>query len=90
MILSYDVGDEKIILFFALPGNSIPHLVHLSGRRRTTAHEKEYSQSGEIPEKTTNNILCDNVFLKLCSGVWSNHCMSPQQFKLFMRARRGY
>jgi len=35
MILSYDVGDEKILLFFALPGNSIANLVHLSGRRRT-------------------------------------------------------
>ena len=36
MILSYDIGDEKIILFFALLGNSIPHLVHLSGQRRMT------------------------------------------------------
>src|SRR5215472_7070477 len=32
MILSYGCSDEKIILFFALPGNSIPHLVHLSDR----------------------------------------------------------
>jgi len=36
MILSYDVGDEKIILFFALLGNSIPYLVHLSGMGRIT------------------------------------------------------
>jgi len=30
-------------------------------RRRTTPHEKGYTQSGEIPEKTCTNILCDNV-----------------------------
>jgi len=40
MILSSHVSDEKIFLFFARFGNSIPNLVHLSGCRRTTAHEK--------------------------------------------------
>jgi len=34
MILSENVSDEKIFLFFSLLGNSIPHLVRLSGRRR--------------------------------------------------------
>src|SRR6266566_5156600 len=40
MILSENVFDEKIFLFFALLGNSIPHLVLLSGRRRTVPNEK--------------------------------------------------
>ncbi len=40
MILSENVFDEKIFLFFALLGNSIPHLVRLSGRRRTVPNEK--------------------------------------------------
>jgi hypothetical protein len=31
MILSQNVDDEKIFLFFSLLGNSIPNLVHLSG-----------------------------------------------------------
>ncbi len=35
-ILSENVSDEKIFLFFALLGNSIPHLVRLSGQRRMT------------------------------------------------------
>jgi len=39
MILSENVSDEKIFLFFSLLGNSIPYLVRLSGQRRTTAHE---------------------------------------------------
>src|SRR6266567_6770026 len=34
MILSENVFDEKIFLFFALLGNSIPHLVRLSGHWR--------------------------------------------------------
>src|SRR6266700_579509 len=40
MILSENVFDEKIFLFFALLGNSIPHVVRLSGRRRTVPNEK--------------------------------------------------
>jgi hypothetical protein len=36
MILSSHVSDEKIFLFFSLLGNSIPHLVRLSGLRRMT------------------------------------------------------
>jgi hypothetical protein len=36
MILSQNVDDEKIFLFFALLGNSIPDLVLLSGLRRMT------------------------------------------------------
>jgi hypothetical protein len=39
MILSSDVSDEKIFLFFSLFGNSIPDLVRLSGRWRTSTHE---------------------------------------------------
>jgi len=35
-ILSENVSDEKIFLFFALLGNSIPHLVRLSGQRHMT------------------------------------------------------
>jgi len=34
MILSENVSDEKIFLFFSLLGNSIPYLVRLSGLRR--------------------------------------------------------
>jgi len=33
-ILSENVSDEQIFLFFALLGNSIPHLVRLSGQER--------------------------------------------------------
>jgi hypothetical protein len=40
MILSQNVDDEKIFLFFSLLGNSIPNFVRLSGRRRTTNDEK--------------------------------------------------
>jgi hypothetical protein len=36
MILSQNVDDEKIFLFFSLRGNSIPDLVLLSGLRRMT------------------------------------------------------
>jgi len=51
-ILSENVSDEKIFLFFSLLGKSIPHLVLLSGRRRTTAHDygKRWSEDigGEL------------------------------------------
>jgi len=40
-ILSFDVSNEKIFLFFSLFGNSIPNLVRLSGLRRTVQDEKE-------------------------------------------------
>jgi transposase len=35
-VLSYDVSNEKIFLLFSLLGNSIPHLVRLSGQWLTT------------------------------------------------------
>jgi hypothetical protein len=40
MILSENSSDEKIFLFFSLFDNSIPDLVHLSARWRTTPDEK--------------------------------------------------
>jgi hypothetical protein len=40
-ILSYDVSDETIFLFFSPLGNSILNLVLLSGQRR-------WSQTGEV------------------------------------------
>jgi len=43
MILSENVSDEKIFLFFSLLGNSIPYLVRLSGHRRTTTDEASLS-----------------------------------------------
>jgi hypothetical protein len=48
MILSSHVSDEKIFLFFSLLGNSIPNLVRLSGRRRTTRHENEVDWKAEV------------------------------------------
>jgi hypothetical protein len=38
MILSQNVADEKIFLFFSPLGNSIPDLVLLSGLRRMMFH----------------------------------------------------
>src|ERR1700741_1799282 len=61
-------------------------------RRRTTPHEKGYTQSSEIEEeKTTNCLLCKNVRMKLYSGVWTNHSMLPKPGEsLSRRARRIY
>jgi hypothetical protein len=44
-ILSYDVSDETIFLFFSPLGNSILNLVLLSGRRRTTPHDHRFTWS---------------------------------------------
>jgi len=41
MILSENGSDEKIFLFFSLVDNSIPHLVHLNGRRRMTFQNRQ-------------------------------------------------
>jgi hypothetical protein len=44
MILSENGSDEKIFLFFSLFDNSIPDLVHLSDRWRTTTDENSFSE----------------------------------------------
>src|SRR6266567_2962954 len=47
-ILSENVSDEKIFLFFSLLGKSIPHLVLLSARRRTIYwRTADYEHRGE-------------------------------------------
>jgi hypothetical protein len=57
-------------LFCLLDFDSINELVLLSGRRRTTPHEKAYTRRGEIPERIRPPIYCvDAVLLKLYSGV---------------------
>src|SRR6266699_3495131 len=85
MILSENVFDEKIFLFFALLGNSIPHLVRLSGRRRTVLNEKDsrdYTCGGKIPiTKTIPLLMLSSLKRKLSWGVWKNRSLSLQSWK---------
>jgi hypothetical protein len=80
MILSENVFDEKIFLFFALLGNSIPHLVRLSGRGRTVPNEKGLDGlycGGKIPRtKTVLSRRPESLKEKLSSGVWKNRSLS--------------
>src|SRR6266567_1404070 len=62
-ILSENVSDEKIFLFFSLLGKSIPHLVLLSGLRRMTF------QFGEEP--FFNGLRKESRWLHSMDVVWS-------------------
>jgi hypothetical protein len=54
---------------------------------KKTLEAQLYTESGEIEaEKTTTNILCHNVFLKLSSDIWTKHHLTPSSQTLSLMA----